>query len=597
MNQEGVLSLVLQILLISASTESQQGTLSSWQATDVIRLSLLAVKSMPYRDFRIKIYRHENNLLSGSHDNDNVSSNKSASENHQSASGSTFRYFYTPIALLDHRSAISYQNNVTGESELRFVIHLWDDLMEEAIVEYLGNVLKTPVKKEDLEVIPFERIFLELNAKLQEFLHFESRKAWVHYYVQEKYIWPRLKCPSVRDCNRMADQMRLNPTQYSESFQMKFVMEPPQKSREQLLKKDISVKASNFVSGRLFRRVESKFRRQNYVLLTPLDTRQLISESVNDIITQNFDDRTVVDDSNMYASLEQLLVSSKQNLIDGQPKNPTDGWELLYWDQDENHRPDKLAKAINQIYNLSDSNGKQKLIEAFGLITHRSQSYSDGDLSVMFEKFAFTTRAFVDKFKGEKKTELHAGNNFNTTAVAEDSAPHSNLKKKIGRKLKNQTSIEMTSQALFSHEGGFHVITDRFNQKTSDWTSKSSELVQHKTFALKMLKASENILEWTGKQFVLKSQEFSKLNLAKLRGKRTDSKAIAKISVPYLQADMVMNLKIDANFYWSPQSDMQTRLQDTLRGVEKKFQQLESKVNVVKSTLKILLLCCYAISA
>jgi hypothetical protein len=563
MDRQSVLALVLQILLISAESESQPKAPSSWPAADVIHLSPLAVKSMPYRDFRIKFYRRQNDLI--------YDVSRSAGENQQPASIGDVRYFYTPIGSLDHRSAVSYHNNVTGESELRFVIHLWDDELEDAIAKYLKNVLKTPVRKEDLEVIPFQRIYLELNTKLQEFVQFESRKAWTHYYVQERYIWPRMKCPSTMDCNKMAEQMRLNPTQFSDCFQLKFLMEAQQRSR-QLLKKEISIEASSLVLGRLYSRVESKFQRQNYVLLTPLDTRQLIFESVNKIISQNFDDGAVVDDSNMYASLEQLLVPSKQNM-NGQPKNPSyGGWDLLYWEQDENYRPDKLATIINQIYNLSDSNGKRKLIEVFRLKSDRSKSYSVADLSAMFEKFAFTVGDFLQRIEvvDEPTPDDYDYDVVNVTKVAEDEAPLPSFKREM-----------MTSEALFS-QSGFHVIPDKINQTKSNWDAEFSDILEeHKTLALKMLMASGNVIKWTGKEFVLKPQKFSKLNLAKLRGRQADSRAMFKISVPYLEADMVMNPKIDVNFYWTPERDLKVRLQDALLFVEEKFKQIKSKVNTL----------------
>jgi hypothetical protein len=274
----------------------------------------------------------------------------------------------------------------------------------------------------------------------------------------------------------------------------------------------------------------------------------------------------------MYASLEQLLVPSKQNM-NGQPKNPFDGgWDLLYWEQDENYRPDKLATIINQIYNLSDSNGKRKLIEVFRLKSDRSKSYSDADLSSMFEKFAFTVGDFLQRIEvvEEPTTDDYDYDVVKVTKVAEDEAPLPNFKREM-----------MTSEALFS-QSGFHVIPDQINQTKSDWDAEFSDILEeHNTLALKMLMASGNVMKWTGKEFVLKPQKFSKLNLAKLRGRQADSRAMFKISVPYLEADMVMNPKIDVNFYWTPERDLKVRLQDALLIVEEKFKQVKSKVNTL----------------
>ncbi len=66
---------------------------------------------MKYGNSLIDIYEHVNNKLS---------TTKSADK----------KYFYSPIALLDHTTAVSTYNRVTKQPEMRFRIEMWNDKVE-----------------------------------------------------------------------------------------------------------------------------------------------------------------------------------------------------------------------------------------------------------------------------------------------------------------------------------------------------------------------------------------------------------------------------------------------------------------------------------
>ena len=95
------LSVSLLVLLFLPSicpSDNSTDSNSSWAKLQISPDSLC---SMPYGSFRVNIYEH--------------------AYNQKSTTLSTRRkYYYAPIALLDHKSAVSDFNNVTNQAEMRF---------------------------------------------------------------------------------------------------------------------------------------------------------------------------------------------------------------------------------------------------------------------------------------------------------------------------------------------------------------------------------------------------------------------------------------------------------------------------------------------
>ncbi len=96
---------------------------------------------MKYGNFLIEIYEHANN-----HKATTTASQK--------------KYFYAPIALLDHKSAVSIYNNVTKQLEMRFRVEMWNDKVQNEVVKHLNDIVGHEIKSNRVTVIPLEKVIL-----------------------------------------------------------------------------------------------------------------------------------------------------------------------------------------------------------------------------------------------------------------------------------------------------------------------------------------------------------------------------------------------------------------------------------------------------
>jgi hypothetical protein len=98
-------------------------------------------------------------------------------------------------------------------------------------------------------------------------------------------------------------------------------------------------------------------------LLTASDEKKLLTESTTNVLIDTFDDSDVVSqnsESQVYKILESLLVSSRTIIKDQSDKM----WDSVFWNED-NYRPDKTTKTLNDIYRKLDKEDQKKLINTF----------------------------------------------------------------------------------------------------------------------------------------------------------------------------------------------------------------------------------------
>jgi hypothetical protein len=291
---------------------------------------------MPYGNFRVNIYEHANN-------------NKATTTN-----AINKKYFYAPIALLNHRSAQSFFNNVTKQSEVRFRIEMWNTKVENKVVSYLTKYLNMTIEDNQVQVIPLEKVVL---ASTKPSTVFTLPTDWLLYQLDMSLQFT-LSCFNQKDCNRLAASMRNKPQQF-DHFKLLFSLSSQSTQTRQTV-----IRIENIVNGQMMTQLMQKFNESTKdALLTASDEKKLLTESTTNVLIDTFDDSDVVSqnsESQVYKILESLLVSSRTIIKDQSDKM----WDSVFWNED-NYRPDKTTKTLNDIYRKLDKEDQKKLINTF----------------------------------------------------------------------------------------------------------------------------------------------------------------------------------------------------------------------------------------
>jgi hypothetical protein len=111
---------------------------SSWAKS---KISPEALSSVEYGNFLIEIYEHVNNHKATTTANEK-------------------KYFYSPIALLDHKSATSTYSRLAKQQEIRFRVVMWNDKVQNEVLKHLNKITGQEIQSDKVRILPLEKVIL-----------------------------------------------------------------------------------------------------------------------------------------------------------------------------------------------------------------------------------------------------------------------------------------------------------------------------------------------------------------------------------------------------------------------------------------------------
>ena len=331
---------------MAASDDPSVGQLNSRDDSSWAQLEISpnVVGSVRYANFRVNIYEHARN-------NNNKQTHRCDIENK--------KYYYTPIAMLDSQSADSSYNNVTNRPEMTFSIELWNDQIEKTVTDWVQRKFgdSSSVYENQIQVIPFEKLILTSSSSSTEEQHnYHLDNSWISYQQQMRIKF-KFICYKLDDCHQLAQQMRLNPQQFSH-LQLQFSMASVKSQTRQT-----KIRIGNIVTGDLASKLLQRMPEVDFVLLKAEDEKRLISESATNIVIETFDDSDVVapnSQAQISNQLKEMLISSRTII----KEQSDEMWDSVFWN-DDNYRPDKTTNFWNEIYNKMNKQNQSALANAF----------------------------------------------------------------------------------------------------------------------------------------------------------------------------------------------------------------------------------------
>ncbi len=327
---------ILAIILVSLAVccNSQSGNNPGGSSWAKLQISPDTLSSMEYGNFLVEIYEHANN--------------------HKATTTDRLKqYFYSPIALLDHTSAVSMYNNVTKQPEMRFRIEMWNDKVQNEVVKHLNEIIGHEIKPNKVRVIPLEKVILTSKRPTVDYSLYPE---WTNY-DKSKTLRLSLSCYDQKICGELASQMRSNPQQY-DHFKLLYSL-----SSQTSQTKQTTITIDSVTSGQMVTTLLQKFKNKREIFLTANDEKKMLAETATNIRMDTFDDTEVGSpdtESQISNILKDLLITSGKTIKEQSDKM----WDSVFWN-DDNYRPDKTTKTLNEILNKMDKETQKKLTGMF----------------------------------------------------------------------------------------------------------------------------------------------------------------------------------------------------------------------------------------
>jgi hypothetical protein len=240
----------------------------------------------------------------------------------------------------------------------------------------------------------------------------------------------------------------------------------------------------------------------------------MLAESATNIRMEMFDDSEIAspDTENQIVNiLKDLLITSRTTIKEQNDKM----WDSVFWN-DDNYRPDKTTKTLNEILNKLDKENQKKLANLFPKADERQSSEI---------KEIFT----LDEEQNEKRIQ----HNYDANSWTEVDKISSTISGKMAN------------------------------------TSDSSRRVQiMKENVKKLLQQSKNHVQFEGEKFVPKPIQLGRINLDKFR----DSQSFQdrNIRVRYTNAELSATIKFVDHAELTV-TDEWNNLKEQLKGIKNQF--------------------------
>jgi hypothetical protein len=486
---------------------------------------------MEFGNFLVEIYEHANN-----HKATTTASEK--------------KYFYSPLALLDHKSAVSSYNNVTKQPEMRFRIEMWNDKVQNEVVKHLNEIIGHEIKSNKVRVIPLEKVIL---ATKRATVDYSLSPEWTNY-DKSKTLRLSLSCFEQKICDELASEMRSDPEQF-DHLKLLYSL-----SSQTLQTKQTTIRIESVTSGQLVSTLLQKFEDKKEIFLTANDEKKMLAETATNIRMDTFADYEVGSpntESKILNILKGLLITSRTTIKEQSDKM----WDSVFWNG-ENYRPDKTTKTLNEILNKMDKETQKKLADMFQKAERQSE---------ITEKLTSSNKDEEKRREEQVRRENQskdANENERRRSQATDQGQSSRNKSRDDKSNTNKVETEASGDFLGGSFGAKLAVdfsnthnTERENEKSDEYAKKNSdehdrklenkERIQHnfdsnswadvdrisstisgkmandsdrsrrveisKEEIAKLLKESKDHVQWDGEKFVPKPMQLSRINLSKFR--------------------------------------------------------------------------------
>jgi hypothetical protein len=389
---------------------------------------------------------------------------------------------------------------------MRFRIEMWNEKVQNEVVKHLFKSVDKEIQPYNVKIIPLENVIL---ASKRPSADYSLSPMWANY-DKSKTLRLSLSCYDQKVCDGMANEMRSNPEQF-DHFKLLYSLSS-QKSQT----KHTSITIDSVISGQMVTALIQKFKKKKDIFLTANDEWKLLTEITTNIRMDTFDDYEVVTpdtESQILSILKDLLVTSRKTIKEQCDKK----WDSVFW-KEENYRPDKTTKTLNEIIKKLDTETQKKLADMFEEEDRQSvlmEMLTSSDKDEETRQEEEIQPVSQSENAGENEIESTDEEQFSRNRIEKCQLAKNQLdEQNLNFKNKERIQHNYNSNNWADIDGIISKISEKMSNESD--SSRRNEIL--KEDVAKLLQESRDHVLWDGEKFVPKPIKLARINLAKYRG-------------------------------------------------------------------------------
>lgn len=278
---------------------------------------------------------------------------------------SSHRFYFAPLALLEHTSASGGRNNLTGENQMVFRVDMWTDELLYIVKEHLGNVSGLPVAENKVSIVPFDKV----SMRCRRCSAARPDSHWRSFSHGPKQMEFRMICTALEECRDLGEQMIRHPEQFSSQLTLYFRMDS-RSSPGSVRRKSASITGEHLWNGPIMADLNGRFPNSSFALVTSQDRGRIVSEVLENVLTEvellELSENLGIepeDETRLRRILESVIFENHIIPLEGDNES---SWDSLYWDYENagsDVRPDVAARKLNKIYQNAEEKERKWMVQ------------------------------------------------------------------------------------------------------------------------------------------------------------------------------------------------------------------------------------------
>jgi hypothetical protein len=337
---------------------------------------------------------------------------------------SSHRFYFAPLALLEHTSASSVRNNLTGENHMIFRVEMWTDELLYIVKEHLNNVTGLVIAENRVSILPFEKVSIRCR-RCSSTIRPDSH--WRSFSHSPKQMEFRMICSTLEECRDLSDQMIRHPEQFSSQLVLYFrLLDNKSASGSNVRRKSASITSDHVWNGPIMMDLNRRFSNSSFALVTFQDRGRIVSEALANVLadvelTSEHSENLGIepeDETRLRRILENVIF---ENYIIPLDEDHESSWDSLYWDYENvgsDVRPDIMARKLNKIYQNAEEKERKWIVQQ---VHHEQQPrgvansknvVSDETLRALAKVFQTTPSRISSRFEDSQQLIQWERNHF-----------------------------------------------------------------------------------------------------------------------------------------------------------------------------------------
>ncbi|XP_055351149.1 uncharacterized protein LOC129597565 isoform X2 [Paramacrobiotus metropolitanus] len=279
------------------------------------------------------------------------------------------KYYYQPALMMNTEKTRVSMNPFTNRYELLLPVVLWNEAYE----DHIRQQIMDQTGKNDflLSVIPMEEVRVK-SVRPKPQIQLVTR--WMAFASQPSVVTFRIVCKDNESCVELLQQIRSSPQQFVGDLRVFYSLESQGSTGKRM-----TVTAEHVQHSSMYAAINQKLPNKDPIYLTSDDANTLQREIMNNVQATEVEDEDFVSDASQPTLMG--LINEALGLATRSSKDFEEHmWDSVFWN-DDNARPDKVTKRLNDVARKLDAQSRSKLrteqekTQKFGVQADISGSY------------------------------------------------------------------------------------------------------------------------------------------------------------------------------------------------------------------------------